>query len=513
MRVKINFWRILAILAVILGVAFRLVRVGDLGYFMLDEERDAFLVRRMLVDHRPLLIGGVIPGGINVGPLFFYISAIPYELSNLNPVGPAYAAALVGVLSVLAVYFIGKKLFDEKTAILATIFSGFSLLNIIYNRPWWPLTMSQLVVLVAYFALLKLVIKGSDLAEQGRTLTLLVFALIVGAQSDPSTLSLIPLSVIWLWWKRKQIKLPGKLIVSMIGIFLLAHITWFIFELRHDFLNTRAGVNLFGKVFKGPTLASAKVGPFQTLQMTSAMLYRLFIPTGELDVTKQISPAEEFMKPRLEGVWWPGAWGLLAGIFIYTFLASKGYTLKGVTFSDKLLARQILSLHFIISLAGILAYTFAFPGYVHEWMWAFMFPAFFLMTADILLMFTKLFKMGSFVNFPLVVAVVIWAIWQLTLFSRLTNIAGLGAKLKIVEEAQAQIVGRPYELRSEGQDALRYGGWRYLFTLSGNPPVKSYMDYVYQNWLYPEIEEKPEVILTILNHENIKTLKHESNPF
>jgi len=412
---------------------------------------------------------------------------------------------MVGFLSVLAVYLIGRKLFDEKTAILATVFSGFSLLNIIYHRPWWPLTMSQMVVLVAYFALSKLVIKRSDLAEQSRTLTLLVFALIVGAQSDPSTLSLIPLTVIWLWWKRKQIKLPGKLIASMIGIFLLAHTTWFIFELRHDFLNTRAAVNLLGRVFKGPTLASAKVGPFQTLQMTSAMLYRLFIPTGELDVTKQISPAEEFMKPRLEGVWWPGAWGLLAGIFIYTFLASKGYTLKGVTFSDKLLARQILSLHFIISLAGILAYTFAFPGYVHEWMWAFMFPAFFLMMADIFLMFTKLFKMGSFVNFPLVVAVVIWAIWQLTLFSRLTNIAGLGAKLKIVEEAQAQIVGRPYELRSEGQDALRYGGWRYLFTLSGNPPVKSYMDYVYQNWLYPEIEEKPEVILTILNKEEIKT--------
>ncbi len=468
-----------------------------------------------MVDHRPLLIGGAIPGGINVGPLFFYISAIPYALSNLSPVGPAYAAALAGVLSVLAVYFIGRKLFDEKTAILATVFFGFSLLNIIYHRPWWPLTMSQLVVLVAYLALFKLS-KGPALQGQGRALIkwpmILVGALIVGAQSDPSTLSLIPLSIIWLWWKRKQIKLPGKLIASMIGIFLLAHVTWFAFELRHDFLNTRAAAGLFkGLALQGK---ARPYGPIQVFRMTSAMFYRLFVPTGALDVTKQISPAEEFLRPRLEGVWWPGAWGLLVGIFIYTFLASKGYTLKGVTFPDKLLSRQILSLHFLISLSGILIYTFAFPGYVHEWMWAFMFPAFFLMVSDSLIwLFSKVRSAGRRTGPLLTLSVCVWAIWQLILFSRLTNTAGLGAKLKIVQEAQAQISGRPYELRSEGKDSLRYGGWRYLFTLFGNPPVKSYMDYVYQEWLYPKLEEKPEVVLTILNHENIKTLKHESNPF
>ncbi|MEK7111399.1 MAG: hypothetical protein AAB856_02275, partial [Patescibacteria group bacterium] len=138
---------------VIFAGTIRFWRIAELGYFMLDEERDAFLVRRMLVDHRPLLIGGAIPGGINVGPLFFYISSIPYFLSNLNPLGPAYAAALVGILSVAAVYFIGRKLFDGRIAILATVFSGFSLLNIIYHRPWWPLTMSQLVVLIVYLSL------------------------------------------------------------------------------------------------------------------------------------------------------------------------------------------------------------------------------------------------------------------------------------------------------------------------------------------------------------------------
>jgi len=84
----------IVVIILFLAIFIRFNRVSELGYFMMDEERDGFLVSRMLVDHRPLLIGGSIPGGINVGPMFFYISAIPYYLSRLNPIGAAYAAGL-----------------------------------------------------------------------------------------------------------------------------------------------------------------------------------------------------------------------------------------------------------------------------------------------------------------------------------------------------------------------------------------------------------------------------------
>ena len=159
-----------AIITIVVFVAWtRLSRVPDLGYFMIDEERDAFLVRRLLVDHRPLLVGGVIPGGISIGPLFFYLSTIPYAISQLNPIGPAYATGIVGILGVIATYVVGKSLFNRRVALLAMMFSAFSLLNIIYHRPWWPLTFGQLVTLVIYFALFRLIQKRSDLATQGRT--------------------------------------------------------------------------------------------------------------------------------------------------------------------------------------------------------------------------------------------------------------------------------------------------------------------------------------------------------
>jgi len=222
---------------------------------------------------------------------------------------------------------------------------------------------------------------------------------------------------------------------------------------------------------------------------------------------------------RMNEIWWPGAWGTLLLIMVYVIRVFKGPALPRPvcplrrSYSEASRrgrqGRALISLHFLISLTGILAYTMMFPGYVHEWMWFFMFPGFFLMAANTsFVVFNKVRPWVPKVG-PLLIAG--WAVWQMSLFLKLDNVAGLGRKLAVVKAAQQEIAGRPYELRSEGEGGLRYGGWRYLFTLYGAPPVKSYMDYVYEEWLYPKNEAGPEVILTILNHENIKTLKHESN--
>jgi hypothetical protein len=229
--------------------------------------------------------------------------------------------------------------------------------------------------------------------------------------------------------------------------------------------------------------------------MTAGLLYRLFIPTGPLDVTKQISPADEFLSARMDGVWWPGAWGMLTLIAVYCFF----WLWKGRSFAyakDRpFLARQLLSLHIMIAFSGILIFTLLQPGYVHEWLWSFMLPTFFLISADVLVKIVELAKLDKLMW--LVVAV--WSAWQVSLFGQLDNVAGLGKKLEVVRQAQAAISGEPYELRSEGPDALRYGGWRYLFTLNGEAPVKSYMDYVYERWLYRPSEKHPETGITVVN--------------
>lgn len=492
----------------VLAGGIRFWQIGELGYFMIDEERDAFLIRRLLVDHRPLLVGGVVPGGISLGPLFFYLSTIPYTISQLNPIGPAFAAGIIGVIAVIGTYVVGHALFGRRVGFLAMTFSAFSLLNIIYHRPWWPLTFGQLVTLVAYLALFHLVRKRSDPVRQGWTFQsawwwVLVSTLIIGAQSDPSTLSLTPLSIIFLWLNRTTVWVSRKTILGGIAFFLIAHLSLLLFDFRHDFQNTKAVIQLLSNSHSSDFSISIS-NLNSVLAMAAGVIYRLFIPTGPLDVTKQISPCIEFLAMRRGGIWWPGA--------IAMGIAMALYVLRGIRSSR--LGRKLLSLHVLIAFSGILFFTTLQPGYLYEWLWSFMFPALFLIMAD---MITALFKF-SFLRISLLAVLAIWILSNLYLFSRLTNNAGLGGKLRAVQAATREIGNRPYELRSDGDpetgnDCFRYGGWRYLFTLQGNPPVKSYMDYVYAGWLYPPSSEFPKVIVTVTNlndHPPTWTMQHNA---
>ena len=79
------------------------------------------------------------------------------------------------------------------------------------------------------------------------------------------------------------------------------------FELRHDFLNTRAAVGLFSGVFKGLTWLMLCQWAFPDIQNDGrSSIPFIYSDSSSLDVTKQISPAEEFLRPRLDGIWWLG---------------------------------------------------------------------------------------------------------------------------------------------------------------------------------------------------------------
>src|SRR3990170_4498841 len=89
-----------AILAIILivGAYFRLYRIDEYMTFLGDEGRDALVVRRLLVNADPILVGpGTSIGNMYLGPLYYYMMAPALLLANFSPVGPAAMVALLGV--------------------------------------------------------------------------------------------------------------------------------------------------------------------------------------------------------------------------------------------------------------------------------------------------------------------------------------------------------------------------------------------------------------------------------
>lgn len=86
-------WLLISIL--IIGAFLRLYKIDGYMTFLGDEGRDVIIVRNLLVNADPILIGpGTSVGGMYLGPLYYYFMAPFLLLANFSPVGPAVGVAL-----------------------------------------------------------------------------------------------------------------------------------------------------------------------------------------------------------------------------------------------------------------------------------------------------------------------------------------------------------------------------------------------------------------------------------
>ena len=72
----------------------RLYRISEYMTFLGDEGRDVIIVRRLLVNADPILIGpGTSIGDMYLGPLYYYMMAPALLMARFSPVGPAVPPA------------------------------------------------------------------------------------------------------------------------------------------------------------------------------------------------------------------------------------------------------------------------------------------------------------------------------------------------------------------------------------------------------------------------------------
>ena len=104
----------LLILILLLGAFLRLYKIADYMTFLGDEGRDAIIVRRLLVDFDPILIGPRTSiGDMYLGPLYYYMMAPALLLAGFNPVGPAIMVALLGAVTIFLVWYVARLWFGD----------------------------------------------------------------------------------------------------------------------------------------------------------------------------------------------------------------------------------------------------------------------------------------------------------------------------------------------------------------------------------------------------------------
>lgn len=233
---KINWEKVLLVLLIGVTLFLRLYQIDQRMTFLGDEGRDAIVVRRLLVEHHPPLLGPPTSiGNIYLGPLYYYMMATAMAIGWLNPASAAMMVALIGTATVGLIYYLTRGWFGKLAALAAAFLYSISPTVITYSHSSWNPNPAPFFGLLAILGFYK-----SHLSRNYLWLILVGVALAFVVQMHYLSLILIP--IFGLLWavelfgsKTKSYFFLGTVI--SVAVFLLLMSPLLIFDLRHNFLN------------------------------------------------------------------------------------------------------------------------------------------------------------------------------------------------------------------------------------------------------------------------------------
>ncbi|MFH1601787.1 MAG: glycosyltransferase family 39 protein [Candidatus Shapirobacteria bacterium] len=144
-------------LLVLAGVGFFL-RIFGLGMnysFWTDENHVALFAEAILARGKPVLENGYRTGAYQ--GLMYWVSAASAKLWGLNEFGIRFPSVVFGVLTIIAIYLLGKELFNKKTALLAAFFLTFLKIEILMSRQARPYQALQFFFLLSAYFVFKII--------------------------------------------------------------------------------------------------------------------------------------------------------------------------------------------------------------------------------------------------------------------------------------------------------------------------------------------------------------------
>ncbi len=222
--------------------------IGDQGWF--------YLSARDMITYGQIPLVGITSSHtwLHQGPLWTYILAFVFFVTQGNPVSPSLVTATVGVLTTYLMYFFGNKIFSQKVGLIAAALFAVSPLIIIYTRMPYHTTLIPLFILLFIFAFYKL-IQGSKHA-----FPIITFLLSVLYNLELATVTLFfaLFGVIFLGilqkkqWVKKLI--DRKILLFSFITFSIPLIPIYVYDLQHGFPQTLKFVAWIGYTVLKPLL-------------------------------------------------------------------------------------------------------------------------------------------------------------------------------------------------------------------------------------------------------------------
>jgi hypothetical protein len=142
------------VLLIALALGLRLYRIADYSTFQGDQGVDALAARRLLVEHLlPVEGPATSAGGVHLGPLYYYLLAVPMLVVWLDPLADAIFMAVLGAFAIGLVYLLARLWFGRAAAVVAATLFAISPAAIEASRSAWNPAPAPFFVLVGLMGL------------------------------------------------------------------------------------------------------------------------------------------------------------------------------------------------------------------------------------------------------------------------------------------------------------------------------------------------------------------------
>lgn len=449
-----NWNYVLLFSALGLGLFLRFYKFKDWFYFALDEEHYAYMTRMITVNRHFPAIGGPISGtDLYLSPLFLYLNAIPYFLTNNNPLSSGFLTTLLGVIAIYLIYKIGSDFFNQRVGAIAAFLSATSFWLVLQDRHWWNISLTYFVALICLYGVWKVIKKNNY------WILIIFIALTIGISAHFSNAAaLLFVIAVWIIYR---LPVRNKYFVFGLSFFIIAHLPLLFFDLRHNFWEFNAAKKFFTERKYDSLPIDQRL--LNTSSVAAYSFARMVYIGGPTDFNQENNLCADSLLTKVS----PPQWAyLLSMVFFITLL----YLILG---KGKNKETQLILLFLIVNFSFLAVFR-ADPSERHFLPSAGIFFLLIGLASDYVIRKVKYGRAA----YIFIVALALINIWAL-----LNSYASYGFKDK--EEAVIKIgemtKGEPFYLHSIGE--CNIWGYRYLLDFKKVTPAATYIDSTL-GWMY-----------------------------
>ena len=126
--------RFVLVVLFLIHIFFRFYQLEARASLGWDQIDSAWAAKSIVIDRHVPLQGPVAKGntGIYMGPLYYYLIAPVYWATGMDPIASPIFGAITATINAVIVYWVTKKMFSEKIALIALLINTFSI-NVIHR--------------------------------------------------------------------------------------------------------------------------------------------------------------------------------------------------------------------------------------------------------------------------------------------------------------------------------------------------------------------------------------------